>query len=35
MIDDYMLNKVQDKILKIIDIAHFDNPKILITNMCY
>ena len=30
MVDDYMLDKVLDKIKEITDIAHFDDNKILI-----
>ena len=30
MVDDYMLDKVLDKIKKVIGIEHFDNNKILI-----
>ena len=33
MVDDYMLDKVLDKIKKIIGIEKFDNAKILITEM--
>ena len=30
MVDDYVLDKVLDKIKKVIGIEHFDNNKILI-----